>query len=138
MAFVNVNKMKYVITESQYKKLTESNGDDFESFLLKRFPNINDLKMGWLKTPFTGPVRRYTDPENGGLMFRVVITVSPTWKSGEGYSNKDEFIRLYVSPKVYTYIKKYGMNYEYDLMDWFNRTYNEDVNSVLRGGPTDR
>lgn len=137
MAFVNVNNMKYVITESQYKRLTEEK-NDFELFLLKRFPNINDLKMGWLNTKFTGPVRRYTDPENDKLMFRVVITVSPTWKTGEGYSDTDEFVRLYVSPKVYTYIKKYGMNYEYYLIDWFNKTYNENVNTALRGGPTDK
>lgn len=138
MAFVNVNKMKYVITESQYKKLTENHGDDFESFLVKRFPKINDLKKSYANFKFSGPVRRYTDPENDNLYFRVVTTVSPTWKAGEGYSNSDEFIRLYVTPKVYSHIKKYGMNYEYDLMDWFNKTYNENVNSVLKGGPTDK
>jgi hypothetical protein len=138
MVFVNVNKMKYIITESQYKKLTESNEDDFESFLLKRFPKINDLKKGYLNTKFQGPYRRYTDPENDNLYFRVVPTIQPTWEPGKGYSNTDEFVRIYVSPKVYTHIKKYGMNYEYDLMDWFNKTYDENVNAVLRGGPTDK
>lgn len=123
--------MKYVITESQYNRLTEEK-TDFESFLTKRFPKIGNLKMERVNTLSSGPNRRYIDPENGQLYFRVVFRIVPSWESGIGASDTDEFIRLFVSPKIYSYVKKYGMNFEYDLMDWFNKTYNEDVNSVLK------
>ena len=123
--------MKYVITESQYNRLTEEK-TDFESFLTKRFPKIGNLKMERVNTLSSGPNRRYFDPENGQLYFRVVFKTVPSWESGVGASDTDEFIRLYVSPKIYTYVKKYGMNFEYDLMEWFNRTYDENVNSVLK------
>jgi hypothetical protein len=124
--------MKYIITESQYKRLTEDKDNDFESYLTKRFPKINDLKMERSNNVVSGPHRRYINPENNELYFRVVFRTVPSWKSGVGTSDSDEFIRLYVSPKMYAYIKKYGMNFEYDLMDWFNQTYNENVNSVLK------
>ena len=123
--------MKYVITESQYNRLTEEK-TDFESFLTKRFPKIGNLNMERVNTLPSGPNRRYFDPENGQLYFRVVFKIVPNWKSGVGASDTDEFIRLYVSPKIYSYVKKYGMNFEYDLMDWFNQTYDENVNSVLK------
>jgi hypothetical protein len=123
--------MKYVITESQYNRLTEEK-TDFESFLTKRFPKIGNLKMERVNTLSSGPNRRYFDPENGQLYFRVVFKTVPSWESGVGASDTDEFIRLYVSPKIYAYVKKYGMNFEYDLMEWFNRTYDENVNSVLK------
>ena len=123
--------MKYIITESQYNRLTEEK-TDFESFLTKRFPKIGNLKMERVNTLSSGPNRRYFDPENGQLYFRVVFKTVPSWESGVGASDTDEFIRLYVSPKIYAYVKKYGMNFEYDLMEWFNRTYDENVNSVLK------
>jgi hypothetical protein len=88
--------------------------------------------MERVNTLSSGPNRRYFDPENGQLYFRVVFKTVPSWESGVGASDTDEFIRLYVSPKIYAYVKKYGMNFEYDLMEWFNRTYDENVNSVLK------
>jgi hypothetical protein len=124
--------MKYIITESQYKRLTEDKDNDFESYLTKRFPKINNLQMERNNNTFSGPNRRYFDPENGKLYFRVVFKTVPNWESGVGASDTDEFIRLYVSPIIHTYVKKYGMNFEYDLMNWFNQTYNENTNSVLK------
>jgi hypothetical protein len=88
--------------------------------------------MERVNTLSSGPNRRYFDPENGQLYFRVVFKTVPSWESGVGASDTDEFIRLYVSPKIYAYVKKYGMNFEYDLMEWFNQTYDENVNSVLK------
>lgn len=123
--------MKYVITESQYNRLTEEK-TNFESFLIKRFPKIGNLKMERNNNIFSGPNRRYIDPETEKLYFRVVFKTVPNWESGVGPSDKDEFVRLYVSPIIYNYIKKYGMNFEYELMDWFNKTYNENTNSVLK------
>jgi len=123
--------MKLIITELQYKKLTEGEDNDFDSFLTKRFPKIDDLKMVRVNLN-SGLYRRYFNPENGELYFRVFMTTTPSWNPNVGPSNKDEFIHLYVSPKIYNYVKKYGMNFEYVLTDWFNQTYNENVNSVLK------
>jgi len=124
--------MKYIITESQYNRLTEDKDNDFEDYLTKRFPKINNLKMETSNKAFTGLTRRYFDPEKNELYFRVALRTSPDWKPGIGQLKNDEFIRLYVSPKIYNYVKKYGMSFEYDMEKWFNKTYNQEVNSVLK------
>jgi len=126
--------MKLIITETQYKKLTESNDNDFDSFITSRFPNIDNLKKNYSNTSFSGPVRRYTDPEKDIPYFRVSFKSPPGWESGVGAVESHPFVRLFVLPKVYTYLKQYGMNFEYDLMEWFNKTYDENVNAVLKGG----
>ncbi len=130
-AFANATKMKYIITESQYKLLTEEK-ENFETFLLKKFPNIDNLKKVYSNTPFTGPVRKYVDPETNNLFFRVVFRLDPKWEPGVGALENDGFIRLYVTPKIYSYVKKYGMNFEYELMNWFNKRYDEDVNAAIK------
>ena len=124
--------MKYIITESHYNRLTEDKDNDFEDYLTKRFPKINNLKMETINKAFTGLTRRYFDPEKNELYFRVALRTSPDWKPGIGQLKNDEFIRLYVSPKIYNYAKKYGMSFEYDMEKWFNKTYNQEVNSVLK------
>ena len=68
--------MKLIITETQYKKLTESNNDDFDSFITNRFPGIDKLKMIRGNHPFTGPYRKYVDPKN--TQYFKVILKSPT------------------------------------------------------------
>ena len=66
--------MEYIITESQYKRLTEDNDDDdFQSYLTKRFPKINNLKMETSNKSTTGLTRRYFDPEKNELYFRVAL-----------------------------------------------------------------
>ena len=126
--------MKYIITENQYKRLTEGENNDFESFLTSKFPNINNLKKRYYNTSFSGPIRKYSDPEKDIPYFRVSFKSPPSWESGVGAVGSHPFVRLFVLPKIYTYLKKHGMNFEYDLMEWFNKTYNENVNSVLKGG----
>jgi hypothetical protein len=128
----NKRFMKIRITENQYEKLTEGEDNDFESYLLSKFPNINDLKMVRANTRVSGPIRRYLNPVNDVIYFRVEFTSTSGWKSGIGSVESDPFVRLYVPIKIYKYAKKYGMNFEYDLMDWFNKTYNENVNSVIK------
>ena len=125
--------MEYIITESQYKRLTEDNDDDdFQSYLTKRFPKINNLKMETSNKSTTGLTLRYFDPEKNELYFRVALRTRPDWKPGIGQPVNDEFIRLYVSPKIYNYAKKYGMGFDYFMEKWFNKTYNEEINAVLK------
>jgi hypothetical protein len=131
--------MKIIITENQYKLLKEDRDNDFEEFLLKRFPYINDLEVIRYRTPSSGPVRAYIKPDNEKYKyFRVISRIEPTFTSGVGTKDKDEFIRLYVSSQIYTYSKNFGMNFEFKLMDWFNKTYDENVNSVLKSTNSNR
>ena len=124
--------MKIVITETQYKLLKEGEDNRFEEFLLKRFPYINDLKIIRYRTLVAGPVRGYIKPDDEKTKyFRVLSKINPTWSPGVGAADKDEFVRLYVLPKIYNYAKKFGFNFEFDLMDWFNKTYDENVNSIV-------
>ena len=124
--------MKLIITESQYKKITESKDVDFDSFITSRFPNIGNLKMVRGSHPFTGPFRKYIDPEKNTQYFKVILKSPPKWESGTGLVNSYPGIRLVVIPKVYSYTKKYGASFEYDLINWFNQTYDENVELIFR------
>jgi hypothetical protein len=131
--------MKITITESQYNLLLKENQENFEEFLLKRFPYINDLKVIKYRTPSSGPVRAYIKPDNEkNKYFRVISRIEPTFIPGVGTKDKDEFVRLYVSSQIYTYAQKFGMNFEFELADWFNRVYDENVNSVLKSTNSNR
>jgi hypothetical protein len=129
--------MKYIITESQYNKLSEEQVD-FDSYLKNRYPNIDNLKMSRFNTLGQGIGRKYYDPETEEWLFRVTSSSPPSWESGKGVVPSNPFIRLSVTQPIYTYIKKYGINFEYEMRDWFNKTYDENVNSVLRGGKPDK
>ena len=123
--------MKLIITETQYKKLTESNNDDFDSFITNRFPGIDKLKMIRGNHPFTGPFRKYVDPKHTQY-FKVILKSPPKWESGAGLVDTYPGVRLIIIPKVYSYIKKYGSSFEYDLLDWFNKTYDEKAEIISR------
>ena len=131
--------MKIIITENQYKLLKEGRDTDFEEFLLKRFPYINNLKVIRYRTPSSGPVRAYIKPDNEkNKYFRVISKIEPTFTPGVGIKDKDEFIRLYVSTQIHNYSQKFGMNFEFELMNWFNKTYGENVNSVVKSSSANR
>lgn len=125
--------MKYIVTESQYKILTEDKDNDFEDYLTKRFPKINDLKMETSNTAFTGLTRSYFDPEKNELYFRVALRTSPDWKPGIGQPVNDEFIRLYVDSSLYDSLENYIGNFEEELLRWFNDTYKEDADRIIPG-----
>ena len=124
--------MKIKITESQYTILKENHNDNFNSFITERFPNINKLKIVRGNHPFTGPFRKYVDPEKNTQYFKVILKSPPKWESGTGLVDTYPGIRLIVLPKVYSYIKKYSSNFEYDLIDWFNKTYDEKAEIISR------
>jgi hypothetical protein len=125
--------MKYIITESQYNRLNEENDEDFETFLLKKYPNIGDLELKRFNTLGQGLGRKYVNPKNGETIFRVTTKLNPNWEGGKGEVSSNPSTPLSVRQNMYNYFKKYGFNFEFYLMDWFNKTYNENVGSVVRG-----
>jgi hypothetical protein len=125
--------MKYIITESQYNRLNEENDEDFETFLLKKYPNIGDLELKRFNTLGQGLGRKYVNPKNGETIFRVTTKLNPNWEEGKGEVSSNPSTPLSVRQNMYNYFKKYGFNFEFYLMDWFNKTYNENVGSVVRG-----
>jgi hypothetical protein len=124
--------MKYIITENQYKRLKENHEDDFNLFITEKFPNIDKLKMVRGTHPFTGPFRKYVDPEKNTQYFKIILKSPPKWEAGAGLVDTYSGIRLVVLPKVYSYANKYGSSFEYDLIDWFNKTYDENAEIIFR------
>lgn len=124
--------MKLIVTENQYKKLTESNKGDFDSFITTKFPNIGNLVMVRGRHPFLGAFRKYFDPVKNTQYFKVILKSPPKWESGAGLVDSYPGIRLVVLPKVYSYANKYGPSFEYDLLDWFNKTYDENAEIIFR------
>ena len=125
--------MKYIITESQYNRLNEETNEDFEFFLLKKYPNIGNLEMKRFNTVGQGLGRKYVNPKNGETIFRVTTKLNPNWEEGKGEVSSNPSTPLSVRQNMYNYFKKFGFNFEFYLMDWFNKTYNENVGSVVRG-----
>ena len=124
--------MKLIITESQYKKLTEGEYNDFESFLTSKFPNISNLEIERGRHPIQGVYRKYIDPEKKTQFFKVLLHSSPKWEPGAGLVDTYSGTRLILLPKVYTYIKKYGRGFEYEFINWFNKRYNENVDIIYK------
>ena len=124
--------MKYIITESQYKKLTEGHSKDFKTYLEEKYPNISNLLMRRSRS-MRGIVRRYYDPETDKVFFYVNDIQEKSWESNIGTVNKNPYVRLFVEIGVYRYVKKFSYNFEYDLLDWFNSTYNENANAIIKG-----
>ena len=60
--------MKLIITENQYKLLTEKHSGDIKSYLEERYPNISNLKMRFSKG-VKGVVRKYYNPETDKVLF---------------------------------------------------------------------
>ena len=125
--------MKYIITESQYNRLNEETNEDFEFFLLKKYPNIGNLEMKRFNNVGQGLGRKYVNPKNGETIFRVTTKLNPNWEEGKGEVSSNPSTPLSVRQNMYNYFKKFGFNFEFYLMDWFNKTYNENVGSVVRG-----
>jgi hypothetical protein len=124
--------MKLIITESQYKKLTEGHSKDFKSYLEAKYPNISNLQMRRSRSA-RGVVRKYYDPETDKVFFYVNDIKEKGWESNIGTVNKNPYVRLFVNVYVYSYAKKFSYNFEYELMNWFNSTYGEETNSVIKG-----
>jgi len=123
--------MKLIITESQYKKLTEEYSGDIKSYLEEIYPNISNLKMRFSKG-MKGVVRKYYDPETDKVLFYTNRTPEKGWESNIGAVDKNPYVRLFVDRYLYGYVKKFSFNFEDDLLEWFNSTYDENANSVIK------
>ena len=126
--------MKLIITESQYQKLVENDKPDFGTFLKIRYPNIGDLKINRIKSSVRGVTRRYYDPKTNEIFFTLIIDSPSDWKSGVGEVGSEAPNRLYVNTKIHNRAKQYSMWFENDLLEWFNKTYDENAQSTFKGG----
>ena len=123
--------MKLIITESQYKLLTEKHSNDIKSYLEEKYPNISNLEMK-ISKGMRGVIRKYYDPETDKVLFYTNRTPEKGWESNIGIVDKNPYVRLFVERYLYGYIKNFSFNFEDDLIEWFNSTYNENANSVLK------
>ena len=126
--------MKLIITETQYQKLVENDKPDFDTFLKIRYPNIGNLKMDKRRCHTTGLCRRYYDPTTNEIYFNLIVDSPPDWKAGIGEVGSDAPNRLYVNSKIHNRAKQYSMWFESDLLNWFNKTYDENAQSTFKGG----
>ena len=124
--------MKLIITENQYKLLTEKHSGDIKSYLEERYPNISNLKMRFSKG-IKGVVRKYYDPETDKVLFYTNRTPDKGWESNVGVVDRNPYTRLYVDAGVYRYLKKFSDYFESELLDWFNSTYDENADTVIKG-----
>ena len=123
--------MKLIITESQYKLLTEKHSNDIKSYLEEKYPNISNLEMK-ISKGMRGVIRKYYDPETDKVLFYTNRTPEKGWESNVGSVDKNPYVRLFVERYLYGYVKKFSFNFESDLLEWFNSTYNENADSVLK------
>ena len=123
--------MKLIITETQYKLLTEKHSKDIKSYLEEKYPNISNLEMKFSKG-MRGVIRKYYDPVTDKVLFYTNRTPEKGWESNLGFVDKNPYVRLFVEISVYKYIKNFSFNFESDLLEWFNSTYDENANSVIK------
>ena len=125
--------MKLIITENQYKLLTEKHSnEDIKSYLEEKYPNISNLEVRRSKS-LKGVVHKYYDPKTEKVLFYVNSSSVKGWESSVGLVNKNPFTRLFVDIYLYKYLKNFSYDFEYVLLKWFNLTYGENANTVIKG-----
>lgn len=123
--------MKLIITETQYKLLTEKHSKDIKSYLEEKYPNISNLEMK-ISRGMRGVIRKYYDPETDKVLFYTNRTPEKGWKSNVGAVDKNPYVRLFVERYLYGYVKNFSFDFEFELLEWFNSTYNENADSVIK------
>lgn len=125
--------MKYVITESQYKKLTEQQKSFIQTFMETKFPEMGKLRKRQTKKMSFGRGYKYFDPKTNDVLFHVVSGGPVYWRKGGDTRPVFEGIRLYVDSSLYDSLENYIGNFEEELLRWFNETYKQDADRVIRG-----
>lgn len=125
--------MKLIITESQYRKLTEQRKSFIQSFIETKFPEMGRLRKRQTNNRMFGRGHKYFDPKTNNVLFHTVSGGPVYWKSGGETEPKYPGIRLYVDGTLYNELENYLGNFEDELLKWFNETYKQDADRVIQG-----
>ena len=125
--------MKYVITESQYNKLTEQRKSFVERFIEVKYPEMGRLRKRQTKNMSFGRGYKYFDPKTNDVLFHVVSGGPVYWEGGDVTRPKYPGVRLYVDYDLYNDLEGYLGNFDDELLKWFNETYKQQTDRVIRG-----
>lgn len=126
-----INNMKYIVTESQYNRLTEDKKNIIQSFLNVRYPEMGRLRKRQTKNMSFGRGYKFFDPKTNNVLFHVVSGGPIFW--GENPRPAYPGVRLYVDRELYDDLEGYLGNFEDKLVEWFNETYKQQSDRVIRG-----
>jgi hypothetical protein len=124
--------MKYVITETQYKKLTEQKKNIVQPFMDVKYPEMNRLRKRPTKSMSFGQGYKFFNPKNNDVLFHVVQGGPVYFQRGES-SPAYPGIRLYVDFDLYDALEGYLGVFEDKLLKWFNEKYKQQADRVIRG-----
>lgn len=124
--------MKYVITETQYKKLTEQKKSFIENFMDTKYPEMGRLRKRPTKSMSFGRGYKFFNPKNNDVLFHVVQGGPVYFQRGESRPAYPG-VRLYVESGLYETLEGYLGDFENELLKWFNETYKQQADRVIRG-----
>lgn len=125
--------MKYVITETQYKKLTEQKKSFIQTFMETKFPEMGRLRKRQTNSRTFGRGYKFFNPKNNDVLFHVVSGGPVFWDRGNGTTPAYPGVRLYVESGLYETLEGYLGDFENELLKWFNETYKQQADRVIRG-----
>jgi hypothetical protein len=125
--------MKYIMTESQYGKLTEQRKSIIERFFEVAYPEIGKLRKRPTKNMKLGQGYKYFDPKTKDVLFHVVSGGPVYWEGGGVTTPVYPGVRLYVESNLYNSLENFIGDFEEELLNWFNMTYKQESDRVIRG-----
>ena len=125
--------MKYIITESQYKVLSEQKKKNIvQLFIDSKFPEMKKLRKRQTRNMSFGSGYKFFNPDNNDVLFHVVSGGPVYWTKGDTEPVYPG-VRLYVDYGLYDAMEGYLGNFDDDLLKWFNETYKQNADRVNRG-----
>jgi hypothetical protein len=125
--------MKYIITESQYGKLIEQRKNLVQTFMETKFPEMGRLRKRQTRNMTLGHGYKFFNPKTNDVLFHVVSGGPVYHVKGGETKPLYEGIRLYVNSSLYESLENYIGNFKEELLQWFNETYKQQTNRVMRG-----
>lgn len=124
--------MKYIINESQYQLLTEQKKNIIQMFLDSKYPDMGRLRKRQTNSRTFGRGYKFFNPKNNDVLFHVVQGGPVYFQRGES-SPAYPGVRLYVESDLFETLEGYLGDFENELLKWFNETYKQQADRVIRG-----
>lgn len=102
-------------------------------FIEYKFPEMKRLRKRQTSNMMFGRGYKFFNPKNNDVLFHVVSGGPVYLKKNGGTEPKYPGVRLYVDSKLYDEMEGYLGNFENSLLEWFNETYNQNTDNVIRG-----